>query len=75
MKTLLDGFPKLPSAAWLLPLALLFGCPSSSGDHEGHEHDSHEHKADEHATEHHGDESTEGHEGHEGHDHDEEGSQ
>ena len=68
MKTLLDRFPKLPRAAWLLPLALLIGCPSSSDDHEGHEHDSHGHEADEH----HADESTEDHEGH---DHDEEDSQ
>ena len=68
MKTLLDRFPKLPRAAWLLPLALLIGCPSSSDDHKGHEHDSHGHEADEH----HGDESAEGHEGH---DHDAEGSE
>lgn len=63
MKTLLDRFPKLPRAAWLLPLALLIGCPSSSDDHEGHEHDSHGHEAGEHSDEHHEGESAEGHEG------------
>ena len=71
MKTHPNRFQKLPRATWLLPLALLIGCPSSPDDHEGHEHDSHGHEAGKHSDEHHGDESTEGHQGH---DHDEEGS-
>lgn len=57
---------RLPRAAWLLPLLLLVGCPSSKDSHEGHDHE-HGHESEEH----HGDESKGGHEGH---DHDEEGS-
>ena len=71
MKTLLNRFSHLPRAAWLLPLALLMGCPPSSDEHEGHEHDSHGHEAGAETEEHHGGDSTEDHEGH---DHDEEGS-
>lgn len=71
MKTLENRLHFLPRTAWLLPLLLLLGCPSSSDDHEGHEHDSHGHEAGEESDEHHEDETTGGHEGH---DHDEEGS-
>lgn len=71
MKTPLNRLPRPLRAAWLLPLALLIGCPSSSDDHEGHEHDSHSHEAGEGSEEHHGDEPGEDHAGH---DHDEEGS-
>ena len=72
MKTLLPRLSSLPRVAWLLPLALLAGCPSSSDDHEGHEHDSHGHEAGEHPDEDHGDESEESHKGH---DHDKEDSE
>ena len=68
MKNQPHRFSLFPRAAWLLPLALLIGCPSSPDDHEGHEHDSHGHEVGEESDEHHGDESTESHEGH---DHDE----
>ena len=71
MKTLLHRLSSLSRAAWILPLALLMGCPSSSDDHEGHEHDSHGHEASEHPDGNHGDETEESHEGH---DHDGEGS-
>ena len=71
MKTPLNRLSRPLRAAWLLPLALLIGCPSSSDDHDDHEHDSHSHQAGEGSEEHHGDESGEDHAGH---DHDKEGS-
>lgn len=71
MTTLLHRFPKLTRAAWLLPLALLIGCPSGSDDHQGHDHDSHRHEAGEDPEQHHGDESEDSHAGHA---HDKEGS-
>ena len=71
MKTPLNRLPRPLRAAWLLPLALLIGCSSSSEDHDGHERDSHAHEAGEGSEEHHGEESGEDHAGH---DHDEEGS-
>ena len=61
MNTRLNRFSSLSRAAWLLPLALFFGCPSSSDGHEGHEHDGHGHEAGEHEEVH---QETEGHEGH-----------
>ncbi len=72
MKKLLHHLSHLPRVAWILPLALLAGCPSGSEDDEGHEHDSNGHEAGEHPDEDHGDESEESHEGH---DHDGEGSE
>ena len=71
MKQLPHHQSHVPRVAWILPLALLAGCPSTSDDHEGHDHDSHGHEVGEEPGEHHGNESTETHEGH---DHDEEGS-